>query len=446
LIVLDANRVATRDLTIGVVGLGYVGLPTALGFYDAGFRVRGLDVSRRIIDAILSGKNPGDDSSLDGKIPKKSERWSVSTEPSETVAACDVILVTVPTPVSADHKPDLSFVKAAGEAIFDNLGDGVKKTVVVLESTVYPGVTREIWSPLLVERNLVEGRDVELAYCPERFVPGDPDHGVRQVARVVGTSSKDAGEFLVALYNTLTAGGVTHVGAIEVAEAAKVVENVQRDLNIALVNELALILPELGLDVEDVLNAAATKWNFHRYTPGLGVGGHCIPVDPYYLIERAAAAGAPTDLISAARAVNASMPTHVAKRVLQLLTDAQLDPSTATVLLLGWAYKPGISDARETPAKPLAEALAAAGAKVLVWDPYIQPERRPAGPMTFIDDPFESAPDAVVLCTAHPEVLDLDWATLRDSSPTGILYDGRRILNATLIRQAGWILTSIGTN
>ena len=444
---LDTNRVTIRDLTIGVVGLGYVGLPTAVGFYDAGFRVRGLDVSSRVIDALKAGNNPGDDSSLDGKIPEASERWAVSIDPSELVPSCDVILVTVPTPVSDNHKPDLSFVQAAGEAIFDNLRDGVglDKIVVVLESTVYPGVTREIWSPLLADRNLVEGEDVELAYCPERFVPGDPEHGVRQVARVVGTSSKDAGEFLVALYSTLTDGGVTHVGAIEVAEAAKVVENVQRDLNIALVNELALILPELGLDVEDVLNAAATKWNFHRYKPGLGVGGHCIPVDPYYLIERAAAAGAPTDLISAARAVNSSMPMHVAMRILQLLADAQLEPTAATVLLLGWAYKPGIADARETPVKPLAAALAAAGVKILVWDPYIIPERRPEGPMAFVDDPYRSEPDVVVLCTAHPEVLALDWASLRRCSPTGILYDGRRILDANEITLAGWSLTSIGT-
>jgi len=442
--VFDENQVQARDLTIGVVGLGYVGLPTALGFHDAGFRVHGLDVSERLIDALRAGENPGDDSAHDGVIPAGGRRWLVTTDANEALTACDVVLVTVPTPVTADHRPDLSFVEAAGAAVFDSVrrDDGI---VVVLESTVYPGVTREVWEPLLADRGLVEGRDVELAYCPERFVPGDPEHGVRQVARVVGTASAEVGAALVALYEHLTDGGVTHVGAIEVAEAAKVVENVQRDLNIALVNELALILPELGLDIEEVLDAAATKWNFHRYTPGLGVGGHCIPVDPYYLIQRATAAGAPTDLISAARAVNASMPAHVANRVLSLLAEASVRPSDASVLLLGWAYKPGISDARESPTEPLANALATAGAEVLVWDPYITAEARPEGPAVFIDDPMDAAPDAVVLCTAHPEVLALDWAVLRSRSPTGVLYDGRRVLDSSSLAEAGWSMTSIGT-
>ena len=265
-----ASRLINRDLTIGVIGLGYVGLPTALGFLDAGFRVRGVDVTQRVIDALSRGENPGDDPQHDDIIPQsQDENWLVSTNSADLVPQCDVVLVTVPTPVTEERLPDLSYVSAAGSDVFSSISPN-SGTVVVLESTVYPGVTQEIWSPLIEEKGLVEGVDVHLAYCPERFVPGDDAHGVRQVARVVGASSENVGNDLRDLYDTLTSGGVTYVGAIEVAEAAKVVENVQRDLNIALVNELARIFPVLGIDVEDVLDAAATKWNFHRYRPGVG--------------------------------------------------------------------------------------------------------------------------------------------------------------------------------
>ena len=175
-----ARRLEARELTIGVIGLGYVGLPTALGFLDAGFRVRGVDVSTRVIDCLRQGENPGDDPQHDDIIPKEeSEHWKVAMTAGEVVADCDVVLITVPTPVTSDHRPDLTFVESAGAAVFDAIPRG-SRTIVVLESTVYPGVTREVWGPLINQREIVEGDDIELAYCPERFVPGDPLHGVRQ--------------------------------------------------------------------------------------------------------------------------------------------------------------------------------------------------------------------------------------------------------------------------
>ena len=439
---ITRGRIKTRDLTIGVVGLGYVGLPTALGFHDAGFRVHAFDISERVISELQAGRNPGDDAAFDDAIPSD-ERWIVTGDPTLAIPGCDVILVTVPTPVLEDKRPDLHYIHEAGETIFDHL-DRAKRPAVVLESTVYPGVTREVWGPLIEARGLKEGVDLDLAYCPERFVPGDSNHGVRQVPRVVGAVDPDIVQALADLYGHLTKGGVTPVSSIEVAEAAKVVENVQRDLNIALVNELALILPEIGLDVEEVLNAAATKWNFHRYTPGIGVGGHCIPIDPYYLIQKARSAGAPVDLITSAREVNATMPKQVAMRILQHTSAMGRIPLGLRVLILGWSYKPGISDARETPAEPLANELAQQGCVVSVWDPHIHSDERLDGDYTWVDEPTSAKPDVAILCTAHDEVLNLDWLALRKASDLGFLYDGRRVLDEEYLRTIGWVTGAVG--
>ena len=330
-----ANQAAKGDLTVGIIGLGYVGLPTAIGFHDSGFNVWGVDISQRTVDMVKRGENPTGDPDVDDIIPAPgSDRWNITTSTSEAVPHCDVVLVTVPTPVTEDLKPDLSYVQKAGRAVFESLNRG-SRTIVVLESTVYPGVTAQTWLPEIDDIGLEIGVDVEIAYCPERFNPGDPAHGVRQVARVIGCSNPDIGEGLVGLYSRLTSEDVRYVGKLEVAEAAKVIENVQRDINIALVNELARIFPELDVDVEDVLSAAATKWNFHRYTPGVGVGGHCIPVDPYYMMQRAADVGVPAELITAARAVNRTMPIHVAGVLNELLYKAGVPAGEGKILLLG---------------------------------------------------------------------------------------------------------------
>jgi len=440
-----AARVASRDLTIGIIGLGYVGLPTALGFHDAGFRVRGADVSQRTISMLEKGQNPGDDPQHDDVIPQQQDgRWKITTDTSVAVPECDVVIVTVPTPVTSDQRPDLSMVEAAGAAIFDSILPE-KRTIVVLESTVYPGVTREIWGRLLEERGLNEGSDVDLAYCPERFVPGDPEHGVRQVPRVIGATDSEVGGDLVELYRTLTSGDVQFVGQIEVAEAAKVVENVQRDLNIALVNELARIFPQLGLDVEDVLNAAATKWNFHRYSPGIGVGGHCIPVDPYYLIQKASEAGAPAELITAARAVNHSMPYNVAADIVKILAVSGIQPSDAKIMLLGWAYKPGVGDVRGTPAEPLAQSLKTAGMDVVTYDPYIENWGELGSLAQPIASPYDCKDvDMIILVTAHPDFLTLDWSKMKGIVRQPVIYDGRRVLDNLGLEADGWTLFRLG--
>ena len=432
------------DLTVGIIGLGYVGLPTAIGFHDADFTVWGVDVSQRTVDMVLKGQNPTGDPDVDDIVPGPgSERWNITTSTADAVPHCDVVLVTVPTPITHDLKPDLSYVEAAGRAVFEAIPKG-SNTIVVLESTVYPGVTAQTWMPIIEELGLEIGKDLEIAYCPERFNPGDPAHGVRQVARVIGCSNPDVGAALVALYSKLTSEDVRYVGKLEVAEAAKVIENVQRDINIALVNELARIFPALDVDVEDVLSAAATKWNFHRYTPGVGVGGHCIPVDPYYMIQRAADVGVPAGLITAARAVNRSMPSHVAGVLSDLMWNAGVAAKDAKVLLLGWSYKAEVGDPRETPAEPLAETLMAKGITVGAWDPHLGDGSYPEGVEVISNIADAHGYDMAVLVTAHKACLSLDWAQLARQMRTPLIYDGRRVLNLDELNNSGWKAYAVG--
>ena len=434
----------TGRLSVGIIGLGYVGLPTAIGFHDAGFNVWGVDVSQRSVDMILRGENPTGDPDVDDIVPQPgTDRWNISTDTGEAVPNCDVVLVTVPTPITHDLKPDLSYVAAAGRAVFEAIPKG-SNTIVVLESTVYPGVTTETWLPIIEELGLVVGEDVEIAYCPERFNPGDPAHGVRQVARVIGCPNPKVGEKLVDLYSKLTSEDVRYVGKIEVAEAAKVIENVQRDINIALVNELARIFPAMDVDVEDVLSAAATKWNFHRYTPGVGVGGHCIPVDPYYMIQRAADVGVPAGLITAARAVNRSMPSHVAGVVTDLMWSSGVPAGEAKVLLLGWSYKAEVGDPRETPAEPLAATLISKNITVGAWDPHIDSSHYPKEVVPVDDISEAEGYDLVILVTAHKACLDIDWRALLAKMRTPNVYDGRRVLDLEELEAMGWKTHAVG--
>ncbi len=439
-----SSRASSGSLTVGIIGLGYVGLPTAIGFHDAGFNIWGVDISQRTVDLVKRGENPTGDPDVDGIIPPPgSERWNITTSTSEAVPHCDVVLVTVPTPITEDLKPDLSYVQKAGREVFQSIERG-SRTVVVLESTVYPGVTAQTWMPELETLGLNIGDDVEIAYCPERFNPGDPAHGVRSVARVIGCSDEDVGQALVSLYRRLTSEDVRYVGNLEIAEAAKVIENVQRDINIALVNELARIFPELGVDVEEVLSAAATKWNFHRYTPGVGVGGHCIPVDPYYMIQRAADVGVPTELITAARAVNRSMPTHVASVLSEILYKAGVPSGEGRVLLLGWSYKAEVGDPRETPAEPLSAALLAKDIAVAAYDPHIRPEDFPDEIDVVSDIDDADGFDLVVLVTAHEACKEIDWTSLAGRMRNSIIYDGRRVLDLDDLNSKGWQIHAVG--
>jgi len=438
------ESIEAGNISVGIIGLGYVGLPTAIGFLDAGYTVWGVDVSQRVVETILRGENPTGDPEINDIIPTpNTKNWNITTDTNLAVENCEILIVTVPTPVTSDLKPDLKYVKSAGENIFKSIKPNSGK-IVVLESTVYPGVTAQSWLPLIEKYGLIEGVDVHIAYCPERFNPGDEANGVRKVARVIGSLNPEIGEILVGVYSKLTSGRVDYVGKLEVAEAAKVIENVQRDINIALVNELARIFPALEIDIEDVLNAAATKWNFHRYTPGVGVGGHCIPVDPYYMIQRAEQVGVPAELITAARAVNRTMPIHVYSVLKDILYTNNVAAKDSNVLFLGWSYKAEVGDHRETPAEHLALALTDSGVKVSVWDPHLEHDVYPNNVEVITDIRSAKGFDLVVLVTGHSVCINLDWETLLPNMRKPLVYDGRRVLDIKKLEDLGWNVYAVG--
>lgn len=439
-----ADRVEKGDLVIGVIGLGYVGLPTALGFYNSGFTIWGVEKSKSKLSDLLQQKNPIKEKKYDNFIPDpRDRRWNITDSYSKSIPECDVIVVTVPTPVTNQKQTDTSFVIEAGKSIFPNISKG-SRTIVILESTVYPGLTSNLWNPIIEEAGLKLGVDVDLAYCPERYSPGEESMSLEAISRIIGAQNSEIGLSLTTLYGKLTEGEVTFVGPIEIAESAKLIENVQRDINIALVNELAIILPKLGVDIEDVLDAASTKWNFHRYTPGLGVGGHCIPVDPYFLIDQAQLINSPVNLISSGRKINSSMPNHVANEIRRVLENFEIQTEGANVLILGWSYKPGIGDDRGSPSNELSVEMTSQGISTYCWDPYVDNSIFPdhITPITSIEDAKNL--DMIVIATAHPEFIELDWESLLYSMRNPILYDSRRCIDIDYLEEIGWNSFAIG--
>jgi UDP-N-acetyl-D-glucosamine/UDP-N-acetyl-D-galactosamine dehydrogenase len=434
------RKASTLDsLKIAVVGLGYVGLPTALAFHDAGFNVCGIDISTKVVNMLKNGESPLIDNTANLKIPINSENWRVTNDYQDAVFSSDVILITVPTPVNEDNSPNLSYVKSASDSVFKNVNRD-KKTIVVLESTVYPGVTREVLGGLCLENSLKIDENICLAYCPERVNPGDEIRGVDSVAQIIGCDDQLIGKMLTELFSRTTSASSTYVGKIEIAEASKMIENVQRDIDIALVNELAIILPKLGVDVEDVLAAAATKWNFHRHTPGIGVGGHCIPVDPYYYMALANKVGFPSMISTAARKINNSMPEIAAENIIKIIGREK----DMNILVLGYSYKPELGDLRETPVEDLTFSLSQKGANVKVWDSLVDNSKMPEW-VEPVSNPLECREiDTVVLATAHKEILNLDWSELIKHCRNTIIYDGRRVLNRANMEKIGWKYTGIG--
>jgi nucleotide sugar dehydrogenase len=288
------------------------------------------------------------------------------------------------------------------------------------------------------------GNEVNIAYCPERHNPGDPENQITNTSRIVGSMDSEVGKSLVNLYEKITQGDVKFVGEIEIAESSKLIENVQRDINIALVNELSMILPRLGIDIEDVLDAAETKWNFHRYTPGIGVGGHCIPVDPYFLIDKAHSINYDAQLISAARAINNEMPEYVNSEIIKILDSHNIFGSKRTVLILGWSYKPGIGDIRGSPSEQLARKLHENGIKVFCHDNYVNSSEIPDF-VNYVGELSEITNIGLVaLSTAHDEYVNLNWGELFTESENRIIFDGRRVLDMQSIIDSGWTIYAIG--
>ncbi|MBB6170089.1 nucleotide sugar dehydrogenase [Nocardiopsis mwathae] len=360
--------VATSTSDLVVIGLGYVGLPLAHAASSSGLKVTGLDVSSRVTEGLNSGASHIDD--LDsGDIEQMLGAGFRATTDPDVLGGAHTIVICVPTPLSDEGGPDLGAVTAAARAVASRLAPG---TLVILESTTYPGTTEEVVRPILEESGLVAGADFHLAFSPERIDPGNPAFGIANTPKVVGGMTERCGELAATFYGKFVDSVVQARGTRE-AEMAKLLENTYRHVNIALVNEMAIFCQELGVDLWDAIACAATKpFGFQAFYPGPGVGGHCIPIDPNYLSYKVKTLGYPFRFVELAQEINARMPTYVLQRAQELLNDSGLALSRSKVLLLGVTYKAGIADQRESPARPVARKLAAKGAALTYHDPHVE--------------------------------------------------------------------------
>ncbi|GAB6862949.1 nucleotide sugar dehydrogenase [Haloplanus litoreus] len=393
-----------KERTICVVGMGYVGLPLAVEFDREGFDVIGYDIDPEVISQLESNIDPTNELG-NRAITDSSVKY---TTDSNSIKHADYVLIAVPTPVDDLKNPNLRYVESAAETIGQNLKPGA---IIVLESTVYPGATREILAPTIeAESGLNAGEDFYVGYSPERMVPGDDEHGIRDVVKIVSGQTDTVRAELAELYGTIVDAGIHEAPEIEVAEAAKAIENIQRDVNIALMNELAIACQNIGLDTHDVLDAARTKWNFHNYQPGL-VGGHCIPVDPFFIIYETERNGYTPKLIEQSRDINEYMPTYIADLTLRGLNDCGKVLRDSTVLVLGLSYKPGVADIRTSVVGDTIKRLQEYGVTVLGADPYA--DEAAASDEFGIEiqsQPSFHGVDAVLLATPHQLYREIDYA------------------------------------
>lgn len=367
------SKIESRKALVGVMGMGYVGLPLVNTFVHAGFRCLGFDIDASKVRALNSGK------SYIGHIPSKmiaewveAEKFRATADMNE-LKQPDAILICVPTPLNKTRDPDMSYVEGTARAIAPRLRAG---QLVVLESTTYPGTTRDLVKPILDERGLKADKDYFLAFSPEREDPGRKDYSTSTIPKVVGGLGKASGRAAVALYSAAIKH-VVPVANCEVAESAKIVENVYRCVNIAMVNELKILFDKMGIDVWDVINAAKTKpFGFQAFYPGPGLGGHCIPIDPFYLTWKAREYGEPTRFIELAGEINTRMPEYVVGKLADALNVRGKAVKGAKVLVLGLAYKKDVDDLRESPSIELIELLRERGAKVDYNDPHIPKTHR----------------------------------------------------------------------
>ncbi len=409
---------------IAVIGLGYVGLPVAVGMARAHGRVVGFDLDRRRVAALRRGEDATREfrpEELDGLA------LDYTTDEAD-LAGCTCFILTVPTPIDSNRQPDLTAVRGACATVARALRP---RGLVVLESTVYPGVTEEICGPLLEQASgLRQGIEFTLGYSPERINPGDREHRLETITKIVAGSDPATLARLVAIYGPVARGGLHLAPSIKVAETAKVIENTQRDLNIALMNELALICDRLGIRTRDVLAAAATKWNFLPFSPGL-VGGHCIGVDPYYLTAKAESVGYHPEVILAGRRINDGMGTFVAQKLVKLLIARDVPVRRARVAVLGLTFKENVPDLRNSRVPDIVRELASFGIDAKVHDPLADAEaaRREYGlTLTTLDELHDL--DALLLAVPHRAYLDLGEAELGARlTPAGILIDLKSALD-----------------
>ncbi len=418
-----------------IVGLGYVGLPLAIRAKEKGYDVFGFDLNEERNAAINSRKSPIEDRYLEEQLPL---HFFPATSDPNVIRSCDIILICVPTPVDELHNPDLGPVIRSAETIAANMRKG---SLVVLESTVNPGVTEEVVAPIFEKAGHRVGKDVSLAHCPERINPGDEKWNVTNIPRVVGALDASGLARAVEFYRSIVDGEIRPMKSVREAEAVKVVENSFRDINIAFVNELARSFDKLDIDVADVIRGASTKpFSFMPHFPSCGVGGHCIPVDPYYLIERAKRAGFDHKFLRLAREINNDMPAYTVELLQDALNAVKLPVNGSVVGVLGLSYKANIDDVRESPSFAIVDHLKQHGARVETYDPHILHQSS----LKSLDAILKKS-TAIILATDHREFREAITPALLKKHRVKVFVDGKNAFdNKSAFKKAGIVYKGIG--
>jgi UDP-N-acetyl-D-glucosamine dehydrogenase len=406
------RKIKDRKATVAVVGLGYVGLPLAVEFAKAGFNVIGYDVSQRVVDLLNEGKSHIQDVPASDVASLVKAKKFVATTDDARLDEADAISIAVPTPLGKTRDPDMSYVQAAASTVARHSHAGL---LVVLESTTYPGTTREVIMPAFTERGCVVGEDVFLAFSPERVDPGNPTYHTKNTPKVVGGITPACTDVAVALYESCI-DTVVRVSSTETAELVKLLENTFRSVNIGMVNEMAIVCDKLGVDVWEVIDAAATKpFGYMKFTPGPGIGGHCIPLDPHYLAWKMRSLNYKTRFIDLAGEVNTAMPSFVVTKVARALNEDRKAVNGSRALVVGVAYKKDIDDVRESPALDVMRLLEQDGAEVVFHDPYVPTIREDGHVIHGVEltDAEIAKADVVVIVTDHKA---LDYQRLVDKA------------------------------
>jgi nucleotide sugar dehydrogenase len=422
-----------KEQKICVIGLGYVGLPLAVRCVEKGYETYGLEMDQKKVDLINKGKSPIEEKFLEINLPKFCPK---ATTDEKIIKQCDIILLCVPTPVDNMYMPDLTPVIGATQTVVRNLKKGA---LIVLESTVNPGVSEEVVRPIFEEAGFKVGKDVFIAHCPERINPGDEKWNVTNISRVVGSFDKKGLDIAVKFYESIVDGDIRPMKSIREAEAVKIVENSFRDINIAFVNELAKSFDKLGIDVKDVILGASTKpFAFMPHFPSCGVGGHCIPVDPYYLIERAKKSGFDHKFLKIAREINNSMPAYTVEALQDVLNEIKLPMKGTKIGVLGISYKSNVDDVRESPYFKIIKHLKDHKADVFSFDPHVL---RLSDAKTL--EAILKKSQAIIITTAHREFKEIDPKTFKKFG-VKVIIDGANCLDKDAIKKLGIIYKGIG--
>ena len=408
----------SEKISIAVIGLGYVGLPLAVEF-GKHFNTVGFDIDENRIRELAAGQDRTLE--VDSDALKAAAKLNYTAD-SEKLADANIYIVTVPTPIDKHKNPDLTPLRKASELIGRYLSSD---DIVIYESTVFPGATEEICVPILAAQSELQfNKDFYIGYSPERINPGDKKHGVTSIQKVTSGSTPAIADFVDDLYKTIITAGTYKASSVKVAEAAKVIENTQRDVNIALINELAMIFNRMNIDTEEVLKAAGTKWNFLPFRPGL-VGGHCIGVDPYYLTHKATEIGYHPEMILAGRRINDDMGSYVVDRITRIMTQNRIHIVDSKILILGLTFKENCPDLRNTRVIDIINNFTDQHANVDVYDPWADAiEAREVYGFKPLSEPVENSYDAIVLAVSHQEFIDLGVDAIRKfGKPEHVLFD-----------------------